>query len=345
MEYYAQYNTGKTNSIIEDTTPTPPYDNFFLNLTADISAQNVNKDGTGTPDFINIEGGPFAAVIVRYHNSQPTILGIGANHVVPECDPSAHGEIAAIRDATARLGYSDLSDTIIYSSCECCPQCQAAIAATGIRKVFFANTRFQAAEIGFSDEEQYRHLQDFHSSITQTDNLELIKKLGEHGAIILDSNHNIIAYGEYDLQADPLASLPSINAIRNACKAVGNFHLPEDYILITRNKIHPIAFTTADWARIGRVRDKQHPNDPTYDEFAKDASKILYVESHFEEIILMDESGKQHTPHTAEAILHDLQLPPAERTLTPSIHIETPSARNAFAAWKAITNAHTHVKY
>ena len=93
------------------------------------------------------EGGPFGAVIVQ--NGQ--IIATGHNEVLKTNDPTAHAEIVAIRKATAKLGRFDLSDCEIYSSCEPCPMCFAAIHWAKIKKLYYGCTRFDAAGIGFDD--------------------------------------------------------------------------------------------------------------------------------------------------------------------------------------------------
>lgn len=97
-------------------------------------------------------GGPFGAVIV--HNG--SIIARAHNEVLSSNDPTAHAEILAIRRASAKLGRFDLSDCEIYSSCEPCPMCFAAIHWAKFRSLYFACTRFDAAEIGFDDEYIYR---------------------------------------------------------------------------------------------------------------------------------------------------------------------------------------------
>ena len=93
------------------------------------------------------EGGPFGAVIVR----DGVIIGEGWNRVVTSHDPTAHAEIVAIRDACARVGTFRLSDADIYTSCEPCPMCLAAIMWARIERLYFANSRSDAAAIGFDD--------------------------------------------------------------------------------------------------------------------------------------------------------------------------------------------------
>lgn len=93
------------------------------------------------------KGGPFGAVIVK----DGKIIARGYNCVVSTNDPTAHAEIVAIREACRVLSSFNLQDCDIYSSCEPCPMCLSAIYWARIGKVYYANTREDAAEIGFDD--------------------------------------------------------------------------------------------------------------------------------------------------------------------------------------------------
>lgn len=92
-------------------------------------------------------GGPFGAVVVK----DKQIIAEGVNRVVADKDPTAHAEVVAIRIATQKLGSSDLSDCEIYTSCEPCPMCLGAIYWARLRKVYYANSADDAAEVGFDD--------------------------------------------------------------------------------------------------------------------------------------------------------------------------------------------------
>jgi guanine deaminase len=92
--------------------------------------------------------GPFGAVVVR--NGE--IISESNNKVVQSHDPTAHAEVLAIREAAQKTGTHDLHDCILYSSCEPCPMCLGAIYWSGIKKVFFAADRKDAAMAGFNDE-------------------------------------------------------------------------------------------------------------------------------------------------------------------------------------------------
>lgn len=100
------------------------------------------------------EGGPFAAVIVK----DGEIVGEGWNRVTSTNDPTAHAEVVAIRQACERLGTFSLDGATIYSSCEPCPMCLAAIYWARISKLYYANSSEDAAEIDFDDAFLYREL-------------------------------------------------------------------------------------------------------------------------------------------------------------------------------------------
>jgi tRNA(Arg) A34 adenosine deaminase TadA len=79
-------------------------------------------------------GRPFGCVIAR----DGAVIGEGVNTMDQDHDPTAHGEVMAIRDACKRLGTIDLSGAVLYTSCEPCPMCASAIYLAGIAKVFYA---------------------------------------------------------------------------------------------------------------------------------------------------------------------------------------------------------------
>jgi len=99
-------------------------------------------------------GGPFGAVVVR----KGKIVGRGWNRVTSTHDPTAHAEVSAIRDACKKLKTFQLDDCELYTSCEPCPMCLAAIYWARFPKVFYANTRKDAARIAFDDDFIYREV-------------------------------------------------------------------------------------------------------------------------------------------------------------------------------------------
>ncbi len=92
-------------------------------------------------------GGPFGAVIVK----DGKIIAEASNSVTKDNDPTAHAEINAIRIAAKKLNTFNLSGCEIYTSCEPCPMCLGAIYWARIDKIYYANTREDAKNIGFDD--------------------------------------------------------------------------------------------------------------------------------------------------------------------------------------------------
>ncbi len=93
------------------------------------------------------KGGPFGCVIVKNNK----IIAEGSNKVTMNNDPTAHGEIVAIREACKKLNTFNLSGCDLYSSCEPCPMCLSAIYWSRIKNIFYANTRTDAKSIDFDD--------------------------------------------------------------------------------------------------------------------------------------------------------------------------------------------------
>ena len=106
------------------------------------------------------EGGPFGSLILKLYKETKKfeIVGRGHNSVIADNDPTAHGEINAIRDACNNLETFDLSDCILFTSSEPCPMCISAIRWARIDIIIYANTKKDAANIGFSDDEITKEL-------------------------------------------------------------------------------------------------------------------------------------------------------------------------------------------
>src|SRR5664279_2747013 len=102
----------------------------------------------------NNEGGPFGCIVVKDN----VIIGRGYNKVTITNDPTAHAEIIAIRDACQTIGSFQLDGCEIYTSCEPCPMCLGAIYWARPRIVYYANTRDDAAAIGFDDSMIYEEM-------------------------------------------------------------------------------------------------------------------------------------------------------------------------------------------
>ena len=94
------------------------------------------------------QGGPFGTVVVK----DGKIIGKGYNQVTTTNDPTAHAEIVAIRMACKQLNSFQLTDCEIYTSCEPCPMCMGAIYWARPSKVYYANTKVDAADAGFDDQ-------------------------------------------------------------------------------------------------------------------------------------------------------------------------------------------------
>ncbi|QNI38654.1 nucleoside deaminase [Edaphobacter sp. 4G125] len=113
----------------------------------------------GNPDFMKqaIElatenvtsgrGGPFGAVIVR----DGQVIATGVNQVTAVNDPTAHAEVVAIRNACRELKGFSLQGCVIYTSCEPCPMCLAAIYWARMERVYYSGTAADAASAGFDD--------------------------------------------------------------------------------------------------------------------------------------------------------------------------------------------------
>ena len=97
-------------------------------------------------------GGPFGAVIVK----DGEIIGEGHNRVVATNDPTAHGEIVAIREACQRLGSFSLEGCEVYTTGEPCPMCLGAIHWARVSRIYYGFSIEDAATIGFDDREFYR---------------------------------------------------------------------------------------------------------------------------------------------------------------------------------------------
>lgn len=120
----------------------------FMRRAIDLSLKHMREN----------KGGPFGAVVVR----DGKIVSEGFNCVTSGNDPTAHAEVVAIREACKKLGSFQLTDCEIYTSCEPCPMCLAAIYWARPKAVYFANTKQDAAKIGFDDEYIYEELKKTH---------------------------------------------------------------------------------------------------------------------------------------------------------------------------------------
>ena len=118
--------------------------NEFMKRAIELSVESVNNGG-----------GPFGSVIVKDNK----IISEGSNKVTTNNDPTAHGEIVAIREACKKLNNFSLNQCELYSTCEPCPMCSSAIYWARIDKIYYANTRDDARKIDFDDSLIYTELQ------------------------------------------------------------------------------------------------------------------------------------------------------------------------------------------
>ena len=118
--------------------------NEFMKRAIELSIESVNNGG-----------GPFGCVIVK----DEKIISEGSNKVTSSNDPTAHGEIVAIREACKSINNFSLNGCELYSTCEPCPMCLAAIYWARVDKIYYANTRKDAQKIGFDDSLIYSEFQ------------------------------------------------------------------------------------------------------------------------------------------------------------------------------------------
>ena len=124
-------------------------------------------------ESINSGGGPFGSVITKENE----IISEGMNRVTVNNDPTAHGEITAIRQACKKLNTFDLNGYELYSNCEPCPMCLSAIYWSHIDKVYYANTRDDAHNIDFLDPIIYSELKKDNKEKT----ISMIQMMREEG--------------------------------------------------------------------------------------------------------------------------------------------------------------------
>lgn len=125
------------------TSPLMGFDEFMQEALAQ-AQQSLRSD----------KGGPFGAVIVKARE----IIAKGGNEVTSTNDPTAHAEIVAIRQACAILQTFQLQGCELYTSCEPCPMCLGAIYWSKLDRIYYASSKEDAAQAGFSDQFIYSEL-------------------------------------------------------------------------------------------------------------------------------------------------------------------------------------------
>ena len=124
------------------------------------------------------KGGPFGAIVAR----DGEVIAEGWNRVTSTNDPTAHAEVTAIRAAAARLGRFSLAGCDLYTSCEPCPMCLAAAYWARVDHVYYANTRDDAARIGFDDSTIYGEI----GKPPASQRLPLQRLLGDEAVKVFD---------------------------------------------------------------------------------------------------------------------------------------------------------------
>ena len=146
--------------------------NKYMKFAKELSDENLKTNA----------GGPFGACIVK----DGKILGKGSNNVLSNNDPTAHAEIVAIREACQNLNSYDLSGCELYSTCYPCPMCLSATIWANIKKVYYGNTKEDAAKIGFRDDMIY----DFIKNSSNDSNLLDLERI--------DKEETIKTFNEFD---------------------------------------------------------------------------------------------------------------------------------------------------
>lgn len=133
--------------------------NNYMKIAKELAENGMNTN----------EGGPFGAIIV---SKDGEIIAKGNNKVLCSNDPTAHAEVVAIREASKKLNTYDLSNCILYTSCEPCPMCLSAIIWANISEVYYACTKVDAAEIGFRDDLIYEYLKGNNKDLIQLSQMD-----------------------------------------------------------------------------------------------------------------------------------------------------------------------------
>ncbi|MBO4870603.1 MAG: nucleoside deaminase [Muribaculaceae bacterium] len=115
----------------------------YIRMACDLASNSIDQGG-----------GPFGAVIVK----DGEVISTGNNTVTLDNDPTAHAEMNAIRCACGRLHNFKLDGCVVYSSCEPCPMCLSALYWAGVKRIYYANTKVDAQEIGFDDNFIYEEI-------------------------------------------------------------------------------------------------------------------------------------------------------------------------------------------
>ena len=148
--------------------------NLYMQKAIDLANENLKTK----------DGGPFGACVVK----DGKIIGASSNQVIKRNDPTAHAEILAIREAAQALHSYDLSGCEIYTTCYPCPMCLSATIWSNVKKVYYGNTKEDAANIGFRDDYIYNYL----NSLAYNSNDNIILELEN-----IDREETIKSFNEF----------------------------------------------------------------------------------------------------------------------------------------------------
>lgn len=123
----------------------------YIKMAVDATIEGMN----------NKIGGPFGATIV----CNGEVVAAVSNTMMRDMDPSAHAEMVAVREACKKLGTMDLSDCVVYATCEPCPMCVSVMIWAGIKEVYYCNTSEDADKHGFSDIHLRKYLKSEDDSV------------------------------------------------------------------------------------------------------------------------------------------------------------------------------------
>ena len=139
----------------------PSHDDRFMQEAIEMAVENVYAG----------RGGPFAALVVQ----EGTVIARGTNRVTTANDPTAHAEVTAIRRACEALGHFELTEGVLYTTCEPCPMCLGAIYWARLDRVYYAASSEQAAAAGFDD----AHIYDEIDRPPEARRIPMKQRLGE----------------------------------------------------------------------------------------------------------------------------------------------------------------------
>ena len=153
--------------------------NKFMKEARNLARENLSTNA----------GGPFGACIVK----DGVIIGKGSNNVLKNNDPTAHAEIIAIREAAKKMNTYDLSNCELYTTCFPCPMCLSAIIWANIKKVYYGNTKEDAAKIGFRDDFIYDYIMNLKNGTEDESVLDLSR---------IDREETIKEFKDFDEKED-----------------------------------------------------------------------------------------------------------------------------------------------